>query len=187
MSRIQSYVSSLRSFRVWHRYLGIVLLIFILISSATGILLAWKKNVKTLQPSTQKGVSKELTTWKSIHELSEIAQTEFIRKYPEQVDNSIDRIDVRPSKGIAKVIFDNGNWEVQIDGTSGEIKSIAKRHADWIEQVHDGSIISSLFKLISMNILGIGLIILLISGFWLGYAPKIIRRLKKNGKQTIDN
>jgi uncharacterized iron-regulated membrane protein len=182
VSKIQSYVTSLRSFRVWHRYLGITLLILVLISSLTGILLAWKKNVEILQPSTQKGVSKELSTWKAISELSEIAQSEFIKKYPEQADNAIDRIDVRPNKGIAKVLFEKGSWEVQIDGTSGEVKSIAKRHADWIEQLHDGSIISDLFKLVSMNILGLGLIIMLITGFWLWYAPKIVRKIKK-----IDN
>lgn len=179
MSKIQSYVTSLRSFRVWHRYLGITLLILVLISSVTGILLAWKKNVEILQPSTQKGESKELSTWKPIAELAEIAQSEFIKKYPEQIDNAIDRIDVRPSKGIAKVLFENGSWEVQIDGTNGTIKSIAKRHADWIEQLHDGSIISDLFKLVSMNILGLGLIIMLITGFWLWYAPRIIRKMKK--------
>ena len=153
VSKIQSYISSLRSFRVWHRYLGLTLLILVLISSVTGILLAWKKNVETLQPSTQKGVSTELSTWKPISELSELAQAEFVKKYPEQRGNKIDRIDVRPSKGIAKMLFEKGNWEVQIDGTNGEIKSIAKRHADWIEQLHDGSIISDLFKLVSMNVL----------------------------------
>jgi uncharacterized iron-regulated membrane protein len=179
MSKVQSYVSSLRSFRVWHRYLGIGLLILVLISSVTGILLAWKKNVETLQPSTQKGVSKELSTWKSIAEIAQIAQTEFIKKHPEQADNSIDRIDVRPSKGIAKVLFEKGNWEVQIDGTNGEVKSIAKRHADWIEQLHDGSIVSDLFKLVSMNILGIGLIVMLMTGFWLWYAPRVVRKMKK--------
>jgi uncharacterized iron-regulated membrane protein len=181
VSKIQSYVTSLRSFRVWHRYLGITLLILVLISSLTGILLAWKKNVEILQPSTQKGVSKELSTWKPISELSEIAQAEFIKKHPEQADNAVDRIDVRPSKGIAKVLFENGSWEVQIDGTNGEVKSIAKRHADWIEQLHDGSIISDLFKLFSMNILGFGLIIMLITGFWLWYAPRLVRKMKRNG------
>ena len=83
------------------------------------------------------------------------------------------------SKGIAKVLFKEGNWEVQIDGTSGEVKSIAKRYSDWIESLHDGSIISDTFKLISMNVLGIGVLILMCSGIWLWYGPKIVREMRK--------
>lgn len=180
MNQIEKYVKSLRSFRVWHRILGLTLLVLVLISSITGVLLAWKKNVETLQPSTQKGISKELSTWKSVDELAQIAQTELTKKYPEEVNNVISRIDVRPSKGIAKVLFKENSWEVQIDGTNGTIKSIGKRHADWIESLHDGSIINDLFKLISMNVLGFGLIIMLITGYWLWYAPKKIRAIKKS-------
>lgn len=180
MNKLRTYIVSLRSFRVWHRYVSIGLSLFILISSITGILLAWKKNVELLQPSTQKGVSKELVTWKPMHELADIAESALIKQYPEQADNSIDRMDVRPSKGIVKVVFENGSWEVQVDGTDGTVKSIAKRHADWIESLHDGSIISSLFKLISMNILGIGLIMMMMTGIWLWYGPKKIRKMKKN-------
>lgn len=179
VSQIKKYVISLRSFRVWHRYLGLVLLILIIISSITGILLAWKKNVEILQPSTQKGISKELSTWKSVDEIAQIAQQELTKNYPEQVDNSISRIDIRPSKGVAKVLFKNGSWEVQVDGTDGTVKSIAKRHADWIESLHDGSIISDFFKLFSMNVLGFGLIMMLITGYWLWYAPRKVRQMKK--------
>lgn len=179
MNQIKKYVNSLRAFRTWHRFLGLVLLLFILISSITGILLAWKKNVDTLQPPTQKGISKDLSTWKSMDEIAEVAQHELTKRFPEEKHNTVDRIDVRPSKGIAKVLFENNSWEVQVDGTSGAVKSIGKRHADWIEKLHDGSIISDLFKLISMNILGFGLVFMLLSGYWLWYAPKRIRTLKK--------
>ncbi len=179
MSKLKQYVLSLRSFRVWHRYTGIILLVIVLISSITGILLAWKKDFDVLQPPTQKGVSKDLSTWKPLHELAETAQLALVEAHPEQSENPIDRMDARPKKGIVKVLFKKGYWEVQLDGTSGEVKSIAKRHADWIEHLHDGSIISDFFKLLSMNTLGFGLILLLGSGFWLWYGPKRIRKLKQ--------
>ena len=79
----------------------------------------------------------------------------------------------------AVALFKGGNWEVQIDGTSGEVKSIAKRYSDWIESLHDGSIISDLFKLISMNLLGIGVLFLMGTGIWLWYGPKVVRELKR--------
>ena len=71
---------------------------------------------------TQKGVSKDLTEWKPLAELSVIASDAFYKKYPAQKNNPIDKMDVRPSKGIVKVIFDGGWWEVQVDGASGEVK-----------------------------------------------------------------
>lgn len=179
MKHLKKYIQSLRSFRKIHRYTGLLLAVLLLVSAVTGILLSLKKDVDIIQPPTQKGISKDLTTWKSIDELSTLATTEFYQKYPDQEGNEIDRLDVRPSKGIAKVLFKEGNWEVQIDGTSGEVKSIAKRYSDWIESLHDGSIISDLFKLISMNILGLGVLFLMGSGIWLWYGPKVIREMKR--------
>ena len=149
-----------------------------MISAVTGILLSLKKEVDLIQPPTQKGISKELSEWKSIDEIAIIARDAFQKMHPE-IDNTIHRLDVRPSKGIVKVIFKKGYWEIQVDGQSGQVKSIARRHSDWIEALHDGSIVNHIFKLISMNILGIGLIFMIITGLWLWYGPKRYRKLKR--------
>lgn len=172
----------LRRYRVFHRYIGITLAVFLLISAITGLILGWKKNVDLIQPPTQKGISKDITTWKPMHEIATLAKNAFYEEHPTQVKNKINKMDARPSKGIIKVLFKKGYWEVQIDATSGEIKSISKRHSDWIESIHDGSIISDPFKLISMNLLGIGLTILSLTGFWLWYGPKLIRAIKRKKK-----
>jgi uncharacterized iron-regulated membrane protein len=179
LEKKRRYVLSLRQYRKFHRYFGVTLGLVLLISALTGLLLGWKKNANWIQPSTQKGISKDLTEWKPLNELADIGQAALIAYAPDQKDNKINKIDVRPSKGIVKVVFKKGNWEVQIDGTSGEVKSIAKRYSDWIESLHDGSIVSDTFKLISMNLLGIGLTILSITGFWLWYGPKLIRAMKR--------
>ena len=180
--QIKSYINSLRQFRVWHRNLGLTLAILVFISATTGIFLALKKEFDLLQPPTQKGISKNLEDWKPIHELAQIAQGAFYKKFPEQRNNAIDRMDLRPSKGVVKVLFEKGWWEVQVDGVSGEVKSIARRHSDWIEALHDGSIISNGFKLVSMNVLGMGLLFMLMTGLWLWYGPKRYRKAKKKIK-----
>ena len=77
-----------------------------------------------------------------------------------------------------KVLYKTGYWEVQIDCTSGEVFSVQKRYSDLIEKIHDGSIISDGFKLGAMNVFGIGLMALILSGFFLWYGPRKIRRLK---------
>lgn len=167
---------SVRSYRKWHKYFGLSIALFVLISALTGILLAWKKNVELLQPPTQKGSTTEMGQWQPVEGLAWVS-IQAVDSLGLTADN-FDRIEYRPTKGIAKVIFDTGSWEVQIDATSLEVLSVAKRHSDWIEHLHDGSIISDGFKLVSMNILGIGLVVLLVTGLWLWLGPRRIRKLK---------
>ncbi|MEZ5038621.1 MAG: PepSY domain-containing protein [Saprospiraceae bacterium] len=176
MSRI---TKSLRKYRVYHKYLGLALAILLLVSALTGIFLAWKKDVAWIQPPTQKGVSQNMADWKPMEAIAHAATAAFYAKFPEQTGNPIDRIDVRPGKGIAKVLFEQGWWEVQVDCTTAEVLFIARRHSDWIEQIHDGSIISDLFKVVSMNLLGLGLLILLLTGLWLWYGPRLFRKLNR--------
>ncbi len=174
----EKYIQSLRKFRALHRLIGITLALLLIISATTGVFLALKKEVALLQPPTAKGISQEMDKWKSLSEIDSLAKLALYSAHPDHSNNPVDRIDARPSKGIIKVLFKNGYWEVQIDPVSGEIKSIAKRHSDWIEALHDGSIVNNLFKLISMNFLGFGLLALITTGIWLWYGPKKIRKKK---------
>lgn len=173
-------ISSLRHFRVYHKYLGLSLAVLVLISAGTGLLLGWKKDAAWIQPPSQKGQSTALEEWLPNHQLAELARSALAEAHPQQVDNPIDRLDVRPSKGMVKVLFENGYWEVQIDGATGAILSIDKRYSDFIEHIHDGSIISDWFKLGTMNLLGIGLTLMTVTGFWLWYGPRRIRARKRS-------
>jgi len=179
----EAIVRSLRKLRKLHRFLGLSISIFLLISALTGILLALKKDVNIIQPPTQKSIADQTKPWLDIPQISSIAQSALVAAYPEQAQNKVDRIDVRLGKGIAKVLFENGYWEAQIDGRSGEVLSIAKRHSDWIEALHDGSIISDGFKLFSMNYLGFGVILLILSGIWLWWGPKKVRFSRRRRNQ----
>ena len=166
--------------------MGLSIAVFLFVSAITGFLLGWKKEIDLIQPPTQKGSTTLLSEWKPIEELANIAQLHFDQTFPE-TQNKIDRIDVRPSKGIAKVLFKDGWWEVQIDGKSGQILSTAQRHSDWIEQLHDGSLISDGFKLFSMNFLGIGTLFIVCSGFWLWLGPIKFRNIKREGISNNEN
>ena len=177
--KLKTLIKSLRDFRVFHRWMGLTLALLLMISAVTGVLLALKKEVEIIQPPTQRGVSENLAEWKSLDEIRAIAEKALHENYPEQKENFVDRMDARPSKGIVKVLFEAGNWEVQVDGKSGEVKSVEKRYSDWIESLHDGSIISDGFKLFSMNFLGIGLLFLIGTGVWLWYGPRRVRMKKR--------
>ncbi len=174
--KLQSAVVSLRKFRSLHHWVGISVLAFLLITSLTGVLLGWKKNVDTLQPPTQKGTSSDLTTWVSFDRVANTAHHAL--DSVAALSATIEKLDVRINKGIIKVIYLN-YWEVQVDGKTGKALSVAKRPSDWIERIHDGSIISDSFKLFYTNYIGWCLVLLSVSGFWLWYGPKKIRRRKQ--------
>jgi len=150
--------------------------LFVLVLATTGVLLGWKKNVEVLQPVTLNGSSENVSEWKSFEEISNAALHAI--DSAGMPDNRIDRMDVRFDKGMVKVLFKNGYWEVQVDLKSARVLSVAQRHADWIEHIHDGSLISDGFKLAYTNMLGIGLFTLALSGLWLWYGPKVIRKSK---------
>ncbi len=175
---LQNLVQRLRQFRSLHKWIGISIAFFMLITSLTGVILGWKKNVELLQPTTRKGKSTDVTQWVSFETVSQSA-LRAIDSVTHQ-ENAIDRLDVRYDKGIIKVLFTNGYWEVQVDASTGKALSVAQRHADWIEHIHDGSIVSELFKLIYTNYIGFGLLILSITGFWLWYGPRAIRKAKSH-------
>ena len=163
---------------MYHRYLGLTLSVLLLISSVTGVLLSWKKDVELLQPLTQTGTTTDLAQWIPLPKMARLATT-ALDSARGAASNPVDRIEVNPDKGIVKVLFLEGYWEVQLDGGTGKVLSVARRHSDWIEHLHDGSIINDVFKRISMNILGLGLLILIASGFILWFYPRRIRQLKK--------
>ena len=170
---------SLRTFRKYHKYFGLVLAVFLFISATTGLLLGWKKDSAWIQPPTREGVEAGLSNWLPLDELAALAQEAFTEACPGK-DATIDRLDVRPDKGMVKVLFLHGWWEVQLDGRNGAILSIARRNSDWIEALHDGSLVGDGFKLVSMNLLGLGLVLLVLTGLWLWYGPKQVRRQRRS-------
>lgn len=176
---IQQKAKTVRLYRSIHKWVGIPLIIFFFLIGITSILLAWKKKAELL-PVTQKS-RVESGTWILPSEMVKIGEEEM-RKLGR--DSEVDRIDIRPDKGIAKVTFKTHFTEVQVDGYSGEVLSVETRHSDWIEKLHDGSIVDYYTpgdegaKLFYSTATSLGLIFLALSGFYLWYYPKLIRRLK---------
>lgn len=176
---LQGKVKSLRWLRRLHRWIGIPLILFFFIIGITSILLAWKKKAELLPPTLKTEI--ENGTWILPSEMVRIGEEEMQKLGR---DPEVDRIDIRPDKGVAKVTFKTHFTEVQLDGLSGKVLSIETRHSDWIEKVHDGSIVDFYLggdeatKLTYSTLTALGLILMSLSGFYLWYFPKVIRRMK---------
>lgn len=164
---------SLKRPRKWHRWLGISLALLVLISSVTGLLLAWKKQSSWLQPSEVKGVSTDIANWVAPAQIASAAIQALSDSLDVPADQLpvLDRLDSRPKHGTVKVLF-KSDWEVQVDATTAEVLSVAKRNADWIERLHDGSIVADWFKVGSMTLLSIGLLLMTGTGVWMWWVRR---------------
>jgi uncharacterized iron-regulated membrane protein len=174
-----------RWYRKWHKRIGIFSLLILLVISISGLLLIWKKNSNgLLLADSRKGSSTELSDWISFKAMSDAATAALKARYGDSISLKISRIDARPDKGMVKVIFEEHLHAIQLDATNGRILHYEERRADFIEQIHDGTFIDNIFgtkgyaKLIYGTVAGLCLAVLTISGFWIWYNPKRIKKAK---------
>jgi uncharacterized iron-regulated membrane protein len=180
----KSQAKTIRLYRKAHRTTGIFLFVFFFIVAITAILLGWKKHsAGIILPETQQGTSTNFEDWMPLENLNNIALRAIKDSLPSETKPVLDRIDIRKSKGVLKFTFSDTYLEVQLDGASGKILSVAPRRSDFIERLHDGSILDDLFdtgngqiKVIYTSIMGLGLLLFTVSGFWLWYGPKRMKR-----------
>lgn len=181
----QQQARLLRGFRWLHRKVAIILFVFFLIISVTGILLGIKKNTGLLAP-TQKGSSSQLADWLPIDSLHQNA-VHYLAAISPDLSPAVDRIDIRPEKGVAKFTFKDHYHGLQLDGATGKLLLHEIRRSDWIEDLHDGSLVDSLigtrgepFKTGYTIIMGFSLFLLVITGVWLWWGPKRLRKSRGN-------
>ncbi len=173
-----------RLYRKLHTWAAVPLFLFMFLIGATGFLLGWKKQVRLL-PKTAQGQMGSSRQWVSLDSIQHVAQ-----RYAQQnnLASEIDRIDICPQKGVAKIVFTEHFTELQIDCASAKILSINTRTCDIIEKIHDGSILDywigadgEQVKITYTTLASSGLMLLSFSGFWLWYNPIRLRRRKRTG------
>jgi uncharacterized iron-regulated membrane protein len=183
-TKISNWSKLTRRWRKIHRLLALVSFAIFLLMSLTGILLAWKKNSGGyLQAESHKGTVMEPFHWLSADSLMKNAGL-AIRHIDNSLDLTIDRIDIRPDKGMAKVIFKHHYWAVQLDMGTGTPLLVERRRSDFIEQLHDGSIIdiwlgTGFGKLSYSSLAGVCMLLMSVSGFVLWLSPRRIRQVKR--------
>ena len=170
--------------RKLHRWGALLMALPLLIVIVSGLLLQVKKQVSWVQPPTAKGSSGAPT-------LSMEVILESARAVPEasvQSWDDIDRLDVRPKKGVIKVRCKN-RWELQLDAQSGAVLASNYRRSDLIESIHDGSFFSDAAKLWLFLPNGLVLLFLWMTGAYLWYLPFAAKRKKRKrlGEKPASN
>ncbi|WP_192822257.1 PepSY-associated TM helix domain-containing protein [Rufibacter sp. LB8] len=180
----QKQARVLRDFRKVHRLTGALLFVFFFLISITGLLLGWKKHSGgIILAKTYKGASTNLKDWLPVDSLTTNAFAAIRDSLGEDKTLTLDRIDMRPDKGTVKFLFTEEYLGVQLDATTGQLLHLETRRADFIENLHDGSILdrwlgvdSGALKVIYSTIMGVALLIFTITGFWLWYGPKRMKQ-----------
>ena len=184
MEKRNNQAKTLRTFRKIHRTMGIFLFVVFLFVSLTGLLLGWKKNTGGLiLPKSYEGTSTDLADWISVDSLHKNACRILLDSISPDLSTELERIDIRPDKGMVKFVFIDNYIGIQLDGATGKLLHIETRRSDFIENIHDGSILDYLFntkkeqiKLVYTTITGLALFSFTVTGFWLWYGPKRMRR-----------
>ncbi|MBL7793416.1 MAG: PepSY domain-containing protein [Saprospiraceae bacterium] len=188
--RRQQQASVLRVFRKIHRWTGALLFAFFFLVAVTGLLLGWKKHSGgVLLAKSYTGTSTDLKAWLPIDSLHNLACKILHDSVSPDLSLKLERIDIRKDKGMVKFVFEDSYWGIQLDGATGNLLTIERRRADFIENLHDGSILdyylgtsNGQIKLAYTTVLGLALLLFTITGFWLWYGPKQMRKSATNRK-----
>jgi uncharacterized iron-regulated membrane protein len=144
----------------------------LIVIAATGVLLQLKKQWAWVQPPELRGTGTEPAL-----DLEQIRAA--VRGVPElEVDgwDDVNRLDLRPSRGIVKVWLVSG-WEAQVDLGTGRVLQSAYRRSDLLESIHDGSFFAGDATKLGLFLpVGIALVLLWFSGVWLFLVPFVLRR-----------
>lgn len=166
--------------RLLHFWVSPIIMLPLALVIGTGVLLMLKKEVDWIQPPTQKGAVLEGIPSQSFGALFQVAKG--VPELALEDWEDLDRVDVKPGKGVVKFIAAN-RWEAQIDSATGEVLQVAYRRSDLIESLHDGSYFSGFVKYYIFLPTGIILAILWGTGIYLFVLPHWKRAQKgKSGK-----
>ncbi len=158
-----------RKVHYWASFLAAVPVLVII---GSGILLQTKKHWSWVQPTEHRGTGSVpavdleaiLSSVKSVREVAVLSW------------DDVNRVDVRPGRGVAKVWLDSG-WEVQVDLGTGRVLHTAYRRSDLIESIHDGSLFGGDWVKLGLFLpAGFVLLVLWCSGLWMWWVPVASKR-----------
>jgi hypothetical protein len=157
--------------RKLHRWGAIVIGLPVISVIGSGILLQVKKQVPWVQPHEQRTEQHAPSVdWGLILAAAKGVPDAGVTSWAD-----IDRVDVRPGKGILKIVT-NSRWEVQMALATGEVLQVAYRRSDLIESLHDGSFYGDRTKLAIFLPSGIVLFGLWLTGLYLWLLPYLTKR-----------
>ena len=164
-----------------HYWASAIIAVPALVLLASGVLLQTKKHWSWVQPVEHRGTGSAPAL--DFHQL-----LESVRRDPSfgvRTWDDVNRVDVRPGRGVAKVWLNSG-YEVQVDLGTGRVLHSAYRRSELIEAIHDGSFFGGDWTKLGLFLpTGLALLLLWASGMWMWwvtYAGK--RRVRAHHRHS---
>lgn len=146
-----------------HFWASFIAAVPLLVMICSGIMLQMKKQWDFVQPPEHRGTG----TAPAIDFAHIMAALRTVPSLGVTGWDDVDRLDVRPGRGVAKVTL-NSRWEVQIDLGTGQVMQTAYRRSDLIESIHDGSFFGGDWTKLGLFLpAGVTLLLLWLGGLWM--------------------
>jgi uncharacterized iron-regulated membrane protein len=154
-----------------HYWASFIVALPLLVMIASGLLLQAKKQWAWVQPAEHRGTGSV-----PVIDLEEmLAAVKRVPNLGVRSWDDINRLDVRPGRGVVKVWLNSG-WEVQVDLGTGAVLQTAYRRSDLIETIHDGSFFGGDWTKLGLFLpAGIILLLLWFTGMWMWWITFIAK------------
>ena len=147
----------------------------VMVILSTGLLLQAKKHWSWVQPPEHRGTGDIPAI--DLHGI--LAAVRLVPELGVTGWQDVNRIDVRPARGMAKAWLHSG-WEVQVDLGTGNVLHTAYRRSDLIESIHDGSFFGGDWTKLGLFLpAGIVLYLMWLTGLWMFWLPFSVKRRRK--------
>lgn len=166
-----------RKIHYWISF-GAALPMIVMIGS--GLLLQSKKHWAWVQPAEHRGTG----TTPAIDLDGILTALRTVPGMNVQTWHDVNRLDVRPGRGVVKAWLMNG-YEVQVDLGTGTVLHTAYRRSDLIETIHDGSFFGGDWMKLGIFLpSGIVVLLLWLSGMWMWWVPFAAKRRLKAKREA---
>jgi len=158
-----------------HHWASFIVALPLVVIIVSGLLLQLKKQWSWVQPPEQRGAE----TRPAIGFDQILASIQGVADLGVRGWEDVNRLDVRPDRGLVKVTLRSG-WEAQVDLGSGRVLQTAYRRSDVIETIHDGSFLAGDWTKLGLFLpAGLMLLLLWLSGVWMVWVQFIGKRRRK--------
>ena len=174
-----STVQFQKAVRQWHSRVSSILFVFFFFIALTGLVLGWKdlfvSNIYTA-PQKQE-IMKPMRDWLPLDSLQTLASHALNQQVKAVSDLKPTSLNALPEKGIVRFNFKN-LYTVQVNAGTGAVMHIEKKASDVFIKIHDGALLDDLFstkgvfKTTYSSLMGLALLFLTFSGFWMRFMPK---------------
>ena len=176
--------SLLQNFRNLHKKFASVLFVFFFLIGLSGAMLAFKSVFsKTIYENNANKSTDAKVHFLPVDSL-ELLATTSLNAYANTAFKHSEKVEIKVTKGSVIFYYKNA-LSIQVNSNTGAPILIEKKFGGIIQDIHDGAILdgwienkSSIFKKGYSMIMGLSLLLLTITGTYLWYKPRLIKKQK---------